>query len=76
MTRNVFQTEKKSRRTRRDSRKDTGHSSHLDLKKNGTPRLPINEMVYGPRSPKKCCLYLQRAGILFSEERVLSPEDF
>ena len=39
-------------------------------------RLPINQMVYGTRSPKKCWLYLQRAGILFSEERVLSPEDF
>ena len=38
-------------------------------------RSPINQMVCGLKSPKKCWWQLQRAGILYSEEQVLHPED-
>ena len=55
----------------KSSQEDIGHSSDLDLKKNGMLRPPINQMVCGTGSPKKCCLNVQRTGILYSAEQVL-----
>ena len=39
---------------------DTGHSSDMDLKKNGMLRSAMIRMVYGTRSPTKCLPHIQK----------------
>ena len=54
--------------------KDIGHSSNLNLKRNGTVRLPTNQTVRGTES-LKWWIYLSKAGIMYPEERMWDLKD-